>query len=115
MNLVEYTGKQNYVVNVANTDMVLGVQWMYSIGEHSMNYKIPQMSFKSTKGKPIVLKGINIYPSQLISSNNMRSILRHGDIECLITDERTIVKVSYMTKDIKKLFHKHKGGFQNTK
>ena len=70
-----------YVVNVADTNMVLGVQWLYSIGEHSMNYKIPQISFKDAKGKPVVLKGMNTYPRQVISANNIRSILKHGDIE----------------------------------
>ena len=70
-----------YVLNVADTNMVLGVQWLYSIGEHSMNYKIPQISFKDAKGKPVVLKGMNTYPSHVISINSMRSILRHGDIE----------------------------------
>ena len=74
--------KENfYVVNVENTNMVLGVQWLYSTGEHSMNYKIPQTSFKDAEGKSIVLKGMNTYPNQVISANSMRSILRHGDIE----------------------------------
>ena len=27
-----------YVVDVADTNVVLGVQWLYSIGEHSVNY-----------------------------------------------------------------------------
>ena len=70
-----------YVVNVVDTNMVLGFKWLYSIGEHSMNYKIPQMSFKDAEGKQVVMKGMNTYPSQLIFDNSMRSILRHGDIE----------------------------------
>ena len=73
-----------YVVNLADTNMVLGVQWLYSIGEHSMNYKIPQISFKDAEGKLVFMKGTNTYPSQLISSNGMRSILRHGDIEWVV-------------------------------
>ena len=92
VNLGDYTMKDNfYVVNVADTNMVLGVQWLYSIGEHSMNYKIPQISFKDVEGKPVVLKGMNTYQRQVISASSMRSILRHGDIEwatkCHITNE----------------------------
>ena len=86
-------------------NMVVGFQWLYSIGEHSMNYKIPQISFKDADGKSIVLKGMNTYPSQLIYPNSMRNILRHGDTEwvakCQITNEGTIVKFPYQTKDIK--------------
>ena len=67
VNIGHYTVKDNfYVVNVVDTNMVLGVQWMYSIGEHSVKYQIPQISFKDSEGKPVVLKGINIYPNQVI-------------------------------------------------
>ena len=65
------------------------------------------MSFKDTEGEPVVRKGMNTYPSQVISANIMRSILRHGDIEWdaefHITNEGTTAKVSYHPKDIKKL------------
>ena len=53
------------------------------------------------------------YANQLIFDNNMRSLLRNGDIEwaveCQITNEGSIVKVSYQPKDIKKLLHNNKG------
>ena len=52
VNIGDYTVKDNFhVVNVADTNMVLGVQWLYSIGEHSVNYHIPQISFKDAEGK----------------------------------------------------------------
>ena len=78
VNLEYYTVKDNfYVVNVVETNMVLGFQWFYSVGEHSMNYKIPQIIFKYDEGKSVVLKGMNTYTSQLISANGMRSIQVH--------------------------------------
>ena len=87
-----------YVVNVVDTNMVLGVQWLYSIGEHSMNYQIPQISFKDAKGKLVVLKGMNTYPGQVISTKSMRYVMRHGYIEwvveCLITTQGTIKDIS---------------------
>ena len=80
-----------------------------------MNYKIPEISFKDGEGKPIILKGMNTYLSQVISTNSMRSIPRHGDIEwdvgCQITNEGTTVKFSYQPKDIKNMLHNHKGFF----
>ena len=35
-----------YVVDVVDTNVVLGVQWMYYIGEHTLNYQIPEINFK---------------------------------------------------------------------
>ena len=116
VSLGDYIVKDNfYVVDVEGTNLVLGVQWLYSIGENSMSYKVPQRSFKDAEGKLVVLKGMNTYPNQVISANSIRSILRHGDIEWVaeyyITNEGTTSKVSYQPKDIKKLLHKHKGIF----
>ena len=50
-----------YVVNVDDTNMVLGVQWLYSIGEHYMNYKVPEIRFQYPNGKLVLLKGIKTY------------------------------------------------------
>ena len=85
VNNSDYIVKDNfYDVNVADENMVLGVQWMYSIREHSVNYDILQISFKDAKGKLVVLKGMNTYPSWVISMKSMRSVMRHGDIEWII-------------------------------
>ena len=35
-----------YVVNVADKNVVLGVQWLYSLGENIVNYQVPKMRFK---------------------------------------------------------------------
>ena len=32
-----------YVVNVADTNVVFGVQWFYSLGEHTVNYQVPEI------------------------------------------------------------------------
>ena len=82
--------------------MVLGVKWLYSIGDHSVNYQIPQISFKDAEGKPVVLKGMDTYPIQVISAKSIRSIMRYGDIEwdfeCHITIEGNTTKFSSCTK-----------------
>ena len=99
VNNSDYIVKDNfYDVNVADENMVLGVQWMYSIGEHSVNYYILQISFKDAEGKLVVLTGMNTYPSWVISVKSMRSVIRHGDIEWVtefqISTDRTTAKVS---------------------
>ena len=70
-----------YVVKVDDTNVVLGSKWLYSIGEHTMNYKVHEMRFKNLKGKPILLRGMHTYPHQVVSSHGMKSSLRHGEIE----------------------------------
>ena len=69
-----------YVVNVVDTNVVLGFQWFYYLGEHTMNYQVPEMRFKNLEGKPILLRGMHTYPNKVVSSHNMRYILRNGDI-----------------------------------
>ena len=87
-----------YVVTVSDTNVVLGIQWLYSLGEHIVNYQVPEIRFKIFDGKPILLRGMEIYPNQVVSSHSMRYILRYGDIEwvfeCLITYSNPHLKVS---------------------
>ena len=65
----------------------------------------------------MVLRGINTYPSQIISAKSMIFVMRHGDIEwvveCQITTEGTTAKVFSPPKDIKKLLQKHKRNFED--
>ena len=35
-----------YVVNVANTNVVLGVQWLYSMGKYTTDYRAMEMEFQ---------------------------------------------------------------------
>jgi hypothetical protein len=39
-----------YVVDLADTHVVLGVQWLYSLGEIHMNYHDMRMEFKDKSG-----------------------------------------------------------------
>ena len=68
------------MVDVVDTNVVLGVQWLYSIGEHSVNYQIPAMNFQDSIVVLRVVRGQHTYPKQVVNCNSMRSILRHGDI-----------------------------------
>ena len=46
-----------YVVDVAYTNVFLGVKWLYSIGENSVNYQIPEMKFQDSIGVLRVVRG----------------------------------------------------------
>ena len=63
VNIGNYTFVDNfYVVNVANTYVVLGVQWLYSIVENSINYQIPEMKFQYSTSVLRVVRGQHTYP-----------------------------------------------------
>ena len=40
-----------YVVNVVDTNVVLGFQWIYSIGNYTTNYMAMEMEFQGQDGK----------------------------------------------------------------
>ena len=80
-----------------------------------MNYQVLEMRFKNSEGKPILLRGMDTYPNQVVSSHSMRSILGHGDIEwifeCLITYSKPHLKVSKHPKEIEQLLSKYERVF----
>jgi hypothetical protein len=48
-----------YVVDLSDTDAVLGVQWLYSLGEIGFNYQMLTMSFRDASGSAVVLRGMS--------------------------------------------------------
>ena len=59
-----------YVVNVADTNVVLRVQWLYSIGKYTTDYREMEMEFQGQDGKWVVLRGINTYSPKPVSSQS---------------------------------------------
>ena len=57
-----------YVMNVADADVVLGVQWLYSIGKYTTYYRAMEMEFQGPDGERIVLRGMNTYSPKPVSS-----------------------------------------------
>ena len=51
-----------YVVDVPDMKVVLGVQWMYSLGKYSTNYQTMEMDFTGVEGHTVVLREMNTYP-----------------------------------------------------
>lgn len=54
-----------FAVNVPDTNIVLGVQWLYSIGKYSRNYQMMEMEFQGSDGKRVVLRGMHTYPPRV--------------------------------------------------
>ena len=70
-----------YVVDVANKHVLLGFQWLYSIGKYTIDYRAMEMAFQGPNGKQVVLRGMNTYPPKPISSQRMEAVLKQDDIE----------------------------------
>ena len=87
------------------------MQCLYSIGDHIVNYQIPEMKFQDSKGVLKVLRGKLTYPNKVLNCNSMRSILRNGDIEwvaeCHITSPKTNINIFEHPKEIEKLLKKY--------
>ena len=104
------------MVDVDDNNVVLGVQWMYYIGENSVNYQIFEMKFQDSIGILRVVRGQHTYPNQVVTCNSMKSILIHGDIELAaefhITYPKPNIKVFEHPKEIEKLFQKYEKKFR---
>jgi hypothetical protein len=93
VHLGNYTVKDTfYVVDLSDTDVVLGVQWLITLGKISTNYQTLEMGFKDTEGKKIVLRGMSTGAPRTVSTKRMERIFRHGGVayaaECVITTRR---------------------------
>jgi hypothetical protein len=93
VKLVNYTLTNTfYVVDLSDTDAILGVQWLYSLGEIGFNYQMLTMSFRDASGSRVVLKDMSTRAPRAISTKQIERIFHHGDVacaaECLITTQK---------------------------
>jgi hypothetical protein len=69
-----------YVVKIPDTNAVLGVQWLYSLGRYSTNYQTMEMEFQGQDDKRVVLQGMNTYPPKVVTMKKMEAVMRRDDI-----------------------------------
>ena len=69
-----------YVVNMGDTDLVLGMTWLHDIGEFTLNLRDMEMKFQS-EGKTHILKVIRDSGFRMMSCRRMESLLRHDQVE----------------------------------
>lgn len=51
-----------FVVDVSDTNVVMRVQWLYSLGRVITDWRRLEMEFMGPDGKPILLWGMHSYP-----------------------------------------------------
>jgi len=81
-----------YVVNLLDTNVVLGVQWLYSLGEIGFNYQTLTMIFRDDSGSRVVLRGMSTKAARAVSTKRMEQIFHHDDVayatKCVIATQK---------------------------
>jgi hypothetical protein len=108
MKLGNYTMRDTfYVVDLSDTDVVLGVQWMITLGKITTNYQTLEMGFRDQDGKKVVLRGMSTRAPRTVSTKRMERIFRHGEVayvaECLITTQKDLEGRQQYHTEIKNL------------
>jgi hypothetical protein len=67
-----------YVVELPDTNIILGVQWLVSLGKHYVNYQAMELEFRAADGRKVVLRGMTSGAPRIVSAQWMESIFRHG-------------------------------------
>ena len=68
-----------YVVGIGETDLVLGVQWLHSIGGYYMNHQTMEFKFHSN-GKEVLLRGLSNGAPKVVSAKRMERTFRRGQV-----------------------------------
>jgi hypothetical protein len=71
-----------YVVDLTTANMVLGVQWLYSLRNFKINYQEMWMEFMDTKHQRVILRGMLFGSPKVVSNKKMEAIFRHSDVAC---------------------------------
>jgi hypothetical protein len=101
-------------IPMGGADVVLGIQWLQSLGTMDFNFQELFMKF-SLEGKEIELRGIKKKPSKVISSNSMKTLLKNehqGVIAQLFSLDVQTSKPS-IPQDLQRIIDKHSKVFED--
>jgi hypothetical protein len=60
-----------YVVELPDTNIILGVQWLVSLGKHYVDYQAMELEFRTTDDKKVVLRGMSNDAPRIVSAKQM--------------------------------------------
>jgi len=101
-------------IPMGGADVVLGIQWLQSLGIVAFNFQELFMEF-SLEGKKIELRGITGKPDKVIISNGMKKLLKKGHqgvIAKLFSLDVQTSKPS-IPQDLQRMIDKHSKVFEN--
>eukprot|EP00253_Pinus_taeda_P007541 PITA_07541 len=71
-----------FVVDIPDTNMILGVQWLITLGKVTTDWKTLEMEWDDEKtGRHEKIQGQHTYPPQTVSAHRMETVFRKGDIK----------------------------------
>jgi hypothetical protein len=98
-------------MDLPDTNIILGVQWLNTLGPITTNYKTMEMSFTEEGGRKLVLRGMTWNVAKVVTAKRMEAIFRRDErvyvAECRVVtrmDEQG--KVRY-TPEIKEILDRH--------
>jgi hypothetical protein len=101
-------------IPMGGVDVVLGIQWLQSLGTMAFNFQELFMKF-SLEGKEIELRGITGKPGKVIISNGMTKLLKKGHQGIIAQLCSLDVKTSKpsIPQDLKGIIDKHSKVFED--
>ena len=69
-----------YVVDIGDYDVILGLAWMASLVEFTLNLAKLEMKFQH-EGRTVVLRGLSDGSCRVVSLRRMQRLFRHNNIE----------------------------------
>jgi hypothetical protein len=88
-----------YVVDLADTDVMLGIQWLITLGKISTNCQTLEMGFRDSEGKKIVLRGMLTGAPKTVSTRRMERIFRHGEVANALSRRPTACSLMEISTD----------------
>eukprot|EP00253_Pinus_taeda_P001470 PITA_01470 len=74
-----------FVVNIPDTNMVLGVQSLITLGKVTTNWTDLEMEWDDEKtGRHEKIRGQQTYPPRTVSAHRMKAVFRKGDVEWVV-------------------------------
>jgi hypothetical protein len=78
-----------YVMELPDTNIILRVQWLSTLGPITTNYKTMEMSFTEENGKKVVLRGMTGNTPRVVTKKLMEAIFKREETvytsECKIS------------------------------
>jgi hypothetical protein len=77
-------------VDIPDTNIILGVQWLSTLGPITTDYKTMEMSFNTEEGKSITLKAMIGGAPRFVVAKRMHAIFRREEVsygaECFVIE-----------------------------
>jgi hypothetical protein len=71
-------------MDLPDTNIILGVQCLSTLGPITTNYKTMEMSFTKENGKKVVLMGMTGNTPRVVTTKRMEAIFRREDIAYVV-------------------------------